>query len=1163
MKKFIAILMLFSLVVTAYSQSPNAFQYQSVVRDGLGNPLADQPVSFEISIIEGIPTGTVVYTETHLITTNAFGIANMAIGTGTVTAGVFSDIVWANGNHYIKVSVDITGGSSFTDMGTTQILSVPYALFAKNSGDAFSGSFTDLTNIPDLNGDVSGQIESNTVTGIQGMGVSTNIPANGQVLKWNNTSSKWEPADDELGAAGTTDGVVTGASFTGTTTKTLTLIRSNGLGDITAVFTDLVDDADASPTNEIQSLSLSGNDLTISGGNTVTLPTGTTYTAGSGISITGNSIANTAPDQTIAITGSGATTVTGTYPSFTVSSTDNNTTYTAGSGLNLAGTEFSNAAPDQTVAITGSGATTVTGTYPNFNVSSTDNNTTYTAGTGLTLTGTQFTHNAHSGDVGGTTALTVTGIQGRAITSAVPTNGQVLKFNGTSWVPSADNVDDADNSTTNEIQSLSLAGNTLSISGSNNVSLSGYVDTLWKSNGTRIYNSNTGNVGVGLNDPVGKMVVQGDATLTDSDPLFEVKDRTGATVFVVYPDSVRIFVGDDATKTNKGAFAVSGRNTSKQVTHNFFSVTPDSVRVFLDDNSAMGGFAVQSFDNSNPQDFLNISMDNSEIINPSENRIVWLPSKSAFLSGRVLIEHPDSVGTNSVAMGYESKAKGNWSQAMGYQAIARGEFSSSFGCNTVASGVSSMAIGYQSRATGFSSFAFGFSSLASGSYSMAAGISATATSEGAISLGHNSSSTGWGSFSCGHGTHANNTASAALGYYNVSNGIASTAVGFSTYAKASFSFVAGIYNEIYGDSTWGSGLSDPLFVVGNGGDEFTRHNAVTLLRNGNFGIGSSNPGNKLVIAHDDNQGGMELNRLSFATSKSQIKFSQLGVERWDIGTDMNQNNTSDFYVWDNNNGAARIYVNPVGYVGIGSINPLYKLDVDGDARLANGLYFTSGAPSIFNGSNKPVLQGGWSGGWYDFTAINTPYGWAGANDPSSIITSLQYPLIVAHGTSGTPFTTTLMSVNTAGNVVMPYVYNTIVGGANRDLYIDNTGLIGYISSSARYKKNITDMENVGWLMKLRPVNYIYKTDASQTKEYGLIAEEVEKINPLFVSYNADGTVETVNYSKFITPLIKSAQDQNKRIEELEILVNKLLLQNQELRSEIVNIKNNSVSASSK
>ena len=137
----------------------------------------------------------------------------------------------------------------------------------------------------------------------------------------------------------------------------------------------------------------------------------TTYTAGSGLTLSGTQFINAAPDQTVSIAGTGATSVTGTYPNFTVSSTDNNTTYTAGTGLSLSGTQFTNTAPDKTVAITGAGATSVTGTYPNFTVSSTDNNTTYTAGTGMTLSGTQFINAAPDRTVSitGSGSTTVTG----------------------------------------------------------------------------------------------------------------------------------------------------------------------------------------------------------------------------------------------------------------------------------------------------------------------------------------------------------------------------------------------------------------------------------------------------------------------------------------------------------------------------------------------------------------------------------------------------------------------------------------------------------------------------------------------------------------------------------------------------------------------------------
>ena len=123
-----------------------------------------------------------------------------------------------------------------------------------------------------------------------------------------------------------------------------------------------------------------------------------------------------------------------------------------------------------------------------------------------------------------------------------------------------------------------------------------------------------------------------------------------------------------------------------------------------------------------------------------------------------------------------------------------------------------------------------------------------------------------------------------------------------------------------------------------------------------------------------------------------------------------------------------------------------------------------------------------------------------------------------------------------GNITTFYckgAYVGTVGGTNVDLYADNSGKIGYVASSARYKDDILDMKDVGWLYKLRPVNFTYKADEIKKKQYGLIAEEVEKVNPDFVSYNKDGQVETVSYSQLIAPMLKAIQDQQAVIEELQ------------------------------
>jgi hypothetical protein len=194
-----------------------------------------------------------------------------------------------------------------------------------------------------------------------------------------------------------------------------------------------------------QTVTLTGSGATSISGtypNFTISSTDTTYTAGTGLSLTGTEFANTAPDQTVTLTGSGATSISGTYPNFTISSTDNNTTYTAGTGLSLTGTEFSNTAPDQTVTLTGSGATSISGTYPNFTISSTD--TTYTAGTGLSLTGTEFANTAPDQTVTltGSGATSISGTYPNFTISSTDNNttytaGTGLSLTGTEFVNTA------------------------------------------------------------------------------------------------------------------------------------------------------------------------------------------------------------------------------------------------------------------------------------------------------------------------------------------------------------------------------------------------------------------------------------------------------------------------------------------------------------------------------------------------------------------------------------------------------------------------------------------------------------------------------------------------------------------------------------------------------
>ncbi len=196
MKTLLTVSLLFLSMLPAFAQAPQKMTYQAVVRNASDALVANTAIGMQVSILQSTPTGIAVYIETHNPTTNINGLATVEIGNGTPVAGSFSGIDWSAGPYYLKTETDPSGGTTYSISATTQLLSVPYALYAENSGNGFSGDYNDLTNAP------------------------TNVSA-----------------------------------FT------------NDAGYITSP-----NDADSDPTNEIQTLSVAGSTLSISGGNSVVLP---------------------------------------------------------------------------------------------------------------------------------------------------------------------------------------------------------------------------------------------------------------------------------------------------------------------------------------------------------------------------------------------------------------------------------------------------------------------------------------------------------------------------------------------------------------------------------------------------------------------------------------------------------------------------------------------------------------------------------------------------------------------------------------------------------------------------------------------------------------------------------------------------------------------------
>ena len=135
MKKLFTILLAVFLTATVWAQSPNKMSYQAVIRNSSDALVTNTQIGLEVNIRQGTTSGTVVYTETQTPTTNANGLVSIEIGGGSG----FNTIDWANGPYFIETKTDPAGGTNYTITGTSQLLSVPYALYAANAGTATGG----------------------------------------------------------------------------------------------------------------------------------------------------------------------------------------------------------------------------------------------------------------------------------------------------------------------------------------------------------------------------------------------------------------------------------------------------------------------------------------------------------------------------------------------------------------------------------------------------------------------------------------------------------------------------------------------------------------------------------------------------------------------------------------------------------------------------------------------------------------------------------------------------------------------------------------------------------------------------------------------------------------------------------------------------------------
>ena len=277
MKKFA---LLFTVAIfasiSAIAQTPQAFMYQAVVRDNAGEILASTTVSLRMGIREDSINGTIIYRETHLATSNQFGLVNIEIGIGVADIGTFLSINWGDGSRYLETELDPEAGINYVSMGITQLLSVPFALYSENTAnkdDADADPANELNTSVNLNGTA-------LEVGDAGGTLTTDL---GSLVD----DADADPAN-EIQTISKVDNLVT---------------LSNSGGS----FLDAVIDADHNPVNEFQTLSSVGNSLTISDGNTITIPGDNlgNHTAIQNINLNGNWLTNGGGDEGIFVGNDG------------------------------------------------------------------------------------------------------------------------------------------------------------------------------------------------------------------------------------------------------------------------------------------------------------------------------------------------------------------------------------------------------------------------------------------------------------------------------------------------------------------------------------------------------------------------------------------------------------------------------------------------------------------------------------------------------------------------------------------------------------------------------------------------------------------------------------------------------------------------------------------
>lgn len=669
----------------------------------------------------------------------------------------------------------------------------------------------------------------------------------------------------------------------------------------------------------------------------------------------------------------------------------------------------------------------------------------------------------------------------------------------------------------------------------------------WLNNNSTIY-YNGGNVGVGTTTPSGKLVIQADNGAAPDSALFEVKDKYGKPIMRITSEGVRIYVKDvnkgvsggfavgryataknfpdtsylivtpDSTriytsggaKGISGGFAVGRYATAKNPSNTYFYTGVDSTRIYINQagKGVSGGFAVGRYatakaGSSGNESYFNINASNlPDTINPSEPRILWYPLKEAFLTGRVLIESPDSVGLNSLATGFESKAIGDYSQAMGYK--------------TVAKGLNSLAIGYKSRANGINSYAFGKEVLANDSNSFVFGNKSAAIGKGTFVFGAQDTAIGRGSMALGYQTTANGVASLTMGAFTMAVDTLDVAMGYNTKASGGGSTVMGWYSEAKGGASFAMG--DSTIAVGETALAMGSHTLASGMSSTAMGIAT--------VAGGDNSTAMGDSTLASGFASTAMGYQ---TEAHGFNTIAMGDNTVAWgdasVAMGSNTHANGLFSLAIGNMSVADNDASVAI---GDQTTANGLAsWSAGTHTIADGDASTAFgfyTHAVAGGSFVLGGYNEVFSGVNAYDPSSALFVIGNG--IDEGNRHNAFTV-LKSGYIGVNTNTPDKLFTINGDARvtGDIYYGPilTGIGTYNKPDfvfkSEYRKDYKISEIEDFIKKNKHLPWV--TSAK---------DEKEGINMTRMNFETLESVE--NQQLQIIELNKQVQEKNKTINEL-------------------------------